>query len=116
MKKLNVSIFIISIILILGLNTAYATNTASTRSSSNITNEFAETNELSEEEIKEQRANKNLTSLEVKGYTMSPYFNKNNLTYTVIIPEDVTSIEINAEPEVEGAIVRISGNTKLTSL
>ena len=114
MKKLNVSIFIISIILILGLNTAYATNTASTRSSSNITNESAETNELSEEEIKEQRANKNLTSLEVKGYTMSPYFNKNNLTYTVIIPEDVTSIEINAEPEVEGAIVRISGNTKLT--
>ena len=114
MKKLNVSIIIISIILILGLNTAYATNTASTRSSSNITNESAETNELSEEEIKEQRANKNLTSLEVKGYTMSPYFNKNNLAYTVIIPEDVTSIEINAEPEVEGAIVRISGNTKLT--
>ena len=45
---------------------------------------------------------------------MNPYFNKNNLTYTVIIPEDVTSLEINAEPEAEGAIVRVSGNTKLT--
>lgn len=112
MRKLNVSI-IISIILILALNVVYASNTASTRSSNNLTNETVETNELSEETIKEARANKNLSSLEVVGYELSPYFNKNNLTYTVIIPEDVTSIEINAEPEVEGAIVRISGNTRL---
>ena len=114
MRKLNVSIIIISIILILALNVVYASNTASTRSSNNLTNETVETNELSEEAIKEARANKNLSSLEVVGYELSPYFNKNNLTYTVIIPEDVTSIEINAEPEVEGAIVRISGNTRLT--
>ena len=113
MRKLNVSI-IISIILILALNVVYASNTASTRSSNNLTNETVETNELSEETIKEARANKNLSSLEVVGYELSPYFNKNNLTYTVIIPEDVTSIEINAEPEAEGAIVRISGNTRLT--
>ena len=113
MRKLNVSI-IISIILILALNVVYASNTASTRSSNNLTNETVGTNELSEEAIKEARANKNLSSLEVVGYELSPYFNKNNLTYTVIIPEDVTSIEINAEPEVEGAIVRISGNTRLT--
>ena len=113
MRKLNVSI-IISIILILALNVVYASNTASTRSSNNLTNETVETNELSEEAIKEARANENLSSLEVVGYELSPYFNKNNLTYTVIIPEDVTSIEINAEPEVEGAIVRTSGNTRLT--
>ena len=113
MRKLNVSI-IISIILILALNVVYASNTASTRSSNNLTNETVGTNELSEEAIKEARANKNLSSLEVVGYELSPYFNKNNLTYTVIIPEDVTSIEINAEPEAEGAIVRISGNTRLT--
>ena len=113
MRKLNVSI-IISIILILTLNVVYASNTASTRSSNNLTNETVETNELSEEAIKEARANKNLSSLEVVGYELSPYFNKNNLTYTVIIPEDVTSIEINAEAEAEGAIVRISGNTRLT--
>ncbi len=113
MRKLNVSI-IISIILILALNVVYASNTASTRSSNNLTNETVETNELSEEAIEEARANKNLSTLEVVGYELSPYFNKNNLTYTVIIPEDVTSIEINAEPEVEGAIVRISGNTRLT--
>lgn len=116
MRKLNVSIIIISIILILALNVVYASNTASTRSSNNLTNETVETNELSEEAIKEARANKNLSSLEVVGYELSPYFNKNNLTYTVIIPEDVTSIEINAEAEAEaeGAIVRISGNTRLT--
>ena len=113
MRKLNVSI-IISIILILALNVVYASNTASTRSSNNLTNETVETNELSEEAIKEARANKNLSSLEVVGYELSPYFNKNNLTYTVIIPEDVTSIEINAEAEAEGAIVKISGNTRLT--
>lgn len=113
MRKLNVSI-IISIILILALNVVYASNTASTRNSNNLTNETVETNELSEEAIKEARANKNLSSLEVVGYELSPYFNKNNLTYTVIIPEDVTSIEINAEAEAEGAIVRISGNTRLT--
>lgn len=113
MRKLNVSI-IISIILILALNVVYASNTASTRSSNILTNETVETNELSEEAIKEARANKNLSSLEVVGYELSPYFNKNNLTYTVIIPEDVTSIEINAEAEAEGAIVRISGNTRLT--
>ena len=113
MRKLNVSI-IISIILILALNVVYASNTASTRSSNNLTNETVGTNELSEEAIKEARANKNLSSLEVVGYELSPYFNKNNLTYTVIIPEDVTSIEINAEAEAEGAIVKISGNTRLT--
>lgn len=110
MRKLNVSIIIISIILLLSLNTVYATSVSTTST----TNEAVETNELSEETIKEARANKNLSSLEVVGYELSPYFNKNNLTYTVIIPEDVTSIEINAEPEVEGAIVRISGNTRLT--
>lgn len=110
MRKLNVSIIIISIILLLSLNTVYATSVGTTST----TNETVETNELSEEAIEEARANKNLSSLEVVGYELSPYFNKNNLTYTVIIPEDVTSIEINAEPEVEGAIVRISGNTRLT--
>ena len=110
MRKLNVSIIIISIILLLSLNTVYATSVSTTST----TNETVETNELSEEAIKEARANKNLSSLEVVGYELSPYFNKNNLTYTVIIPEDVTSIEINAEPEAEGAIVRISGNTRLT--
>ena len=110
MRKLNVSIIIISIILLLSLNTVYATSVSTTST----TNETVGTNELSEEAIKEARANKNLSSLEVVGYELSPYFNKNNLTYTVIIPEDVTSIEINAEAEAEGAIVRISGNTRLT--
>ena len=110
MKKLNVSIIIITIILVLGINSVYAVSTKQT----NITNELSQSNELSEEKTKEEKSNKNLSSLEVVGYNLNPYFNKNNLTYTVIIPEDVTSLEINAEPEAEGAIARVSGNTKLT--
>lgn len=110
MKKLNVSIIIISIIIILGINSTYAATTKQV----NNTNETVSTNELNEEEAKKEKSNKNLSSLEVVGYNLNPYFNKNNLTYTVIIPEDVTSLEINAEPEAEGAIARVSGNTKLT--
>ena len=110
MKKLNVSIIIITIILVLGINSVYAVSTKQT----NITNELSQSNELSEEKAKEEKSNKNLSSLEVVGYNINPYFNKNNSTYTVIIPEDVTSLEINAEPEAEGAIARVSGNTKLT--
>ena len=110
MKKLNVSIIIITTILILGINSTYAATTKQV----NNTNETVSTNELNEEEVKKEKSNKNLSSLEVVGYNINPYFNKNNLTYTVIIPEDVTSLEINAEPEAEGAIARVSGNTKLT--
>ena len=110
MKKLNVSIIIITIILVLGINSVYAVSAKKT----NITNESVQTNEINSEEAKEERANKNLSSLEVEGYNINPYFNKNNSTYTVIIPRDVSSIDINAEPEATGAIVRISGNTKLT--
>lgn len=110
MKKLNVSIIIITIILVLGINSVYAVSTKQT----NITNELSQSNELSEEKAKEEKSNKNLSSLEVVGYNINPYFNKNNLTYTVIIPQDVSSIDINAEPEATGAIVRVSGNTKLT--
>lgn len=110
MKKLNVSIIIITIILVLGINSVYAVSAKKT----NITNESVQTNEINSEEAKEERTNKNLSSLEVEGYNINPYFNKNNSIYTVIIPKDVTTININAEPEATGAIVRISGNTKLT--
>ncbi len=110
MKKLNVSIIIITIILVLGINSVYAVSTKKTNS----TNASVQTNEINSEEAKEERANKNLSSLEVEGYNLNPYFNKNNSIYTVIIPKDVTSIDINAEPEATGAIVRVSGNTKLT--
>lgn len=110
MKKLNVSIIIITIILVLGINSVYAVSTKKTNS----TNASVQKNEINSEEAKEERANKNLSSLEVEGYNLNPYFNKNNSIYTVIIPKDVTSIDINAEPEATGAIVRVSGNTKLT--
>ena len=52
--------------------------------------------------------------LSVEGYEIFPKFNKNTLNYYVIIKEDVTSLKINAEAEATGAIVRISGNTRLT--
>ena len=73
-------------------------------------------NELSEEEIKEKedKANKNLSYLRVEEYEIYPEFNKNTLNYDLIIPEDVTKVDVDTEPEMEGAVVRISGNTKLT--
>ena len=73
-------------------------------------------NELSEEEIKEKedKANKKLSYLKVEKYKIYPELNKNTLNYDLIIPEDVTKVDVDTEPEMEGAVVRISGNTKLT--
>ena len=91
-----------------------------TSTSSNTVNsaEATQDGELTDKEKKElekaRKANKNLSELEVEGYEIFPEFNKNTINYYVIIPDGVTSLDINAEPEMEGAIVRISGNTKLT--
>ena len=106
MKIKHAVIYVLVIVLLIlnvNINMAQASNTKSSL------------NQLSEEEIKERenKANKNLSYLRVNGYEIYPEFNKNTLNYDLVIPEDVTSVEIDTEPEVEGAIVRISGNTKL---
>lgn len=117
MKKKYISVIVLLIIIISNIGSAvYGTNTKATRSES--TTSQTETDNLTEEELeeleKEQEANKNLEYLRIDGYEMYPEFNKNTINYYVIIPAGVTSLDIEAEPEVEGAIVRVSGNTKLT--
>ena len=117
MKKKYISVIVLLIIIISNIGSAvYGTNTKATRSES--TTSQTETDNLTEEELekieKEQEANKNLEYLKINGYEMYPEFNKNTINYYVIIPEGVTSLDIDAEPEVEGAIVKISGNTRLT--
>ena len=117
MKKKYISVIVLLIIIISNIGSAvYGTNTRATRSES--TTFQTETDNLTEEELeeleKEQEANKNLEYLRIDGYEMYPEFNKNTINYYVIIPAGVTSLDIEAEPEVEGAIVRVSGNTKLT--
>ena len=117
MKKKYISVIVLLIIIISNIGSAvYGINTKATRSES--TTSQTETDNLTEEELeeleKEQEANKNLEYLRIDGYEMYPEFNKNTINYYVIIPEGVTSLDIDAEPEVEGAIVKISGNTRLT--
>ena len=117
MKKKYISVIVLVIIIISNIGSAvYGTNTRATRSEN--TTSQTETDNLTEEELeeleKEQEANKNLEYLRIDGYEMYPEFNKNTINYYVIIPAGVTSLDIEAEPEVEGAIVRVSGNTKLT--
>lgn len=99
-------LIIIILVLSFNMNIVQASNTKSNTGK----------NELSEEEIKEKedKANKNLSYLRVEEYEIYPEFNKNTLNYDLIIPEDVTKVDVDTEPEMEGAVVRISGNTKLT--
>ena len=99
-------LIIIILVLSFNMNIVQASNTKSNTGK----------NELSEEEIKEKedKANKNLSYLRVEEYEIYPELNKNTLNYDLIIPEDVTKVDVDTEPEMEGAVVRISGNTKLT--
>lgn len=59
-------------------------------------------------------ANFYLKSLTVGDYDMYPEFNKNTNQYYVSIPASVSSLEVNAEPEIDKATVKISGNSKLS--
>lgn len=117
MKKIYITIITLLIVIVSGIGQVYGANTlskntkATNTSEANLTEEQIEENERLE---KERKANKNLSELAVEGYEMYPDFNKNTINYYVIIPNGVTSLDIEAEPEIEGAIVRISGNTRLT--
>lgn len=54
--------------------------------------------------------NSHLKSLSIDGYEIYPEFNRNTTKYYLSIPSDVESVDVNAEPEVEDAKVRISGD------
>ena len=101
MKKIYGTILAILMLVTLTVVPVYATN---------------KVNNVTSNELKEQRTNKYLSSLEIDGYELSPEFNKNTMEYYVIIPQDINSLDIVAEPEVEGAVVRISGNKNLKKM
>lgn len=55
-----------------------------------------------------------LKSLTIDDYDMYPEFNKNTNHYYVSIPTDVSSLEVNAEPETDKSSVKITGNSRLS--
>ena len=64
----------------------------------------------------EQKADQNsyLKSLNIQGYEIYPTFNKFVNEYFLPIPSEVTELEVDAQPEIEGHEVKVSGNTNLT--
>ena len=112
MKKKNAIIYVVSILTILSIGHIFYGTKSFASSATVAANQTQE--ELAKEQEKERKANKYLESLSIEGYELLPTFNKSTFEYTVIIPKDVTTLEIEAKPEVEGAIVRISGNKNLT--
>ena len=97
MKKSKVAIISILTILLLFVitNLSYATSSTSPEA--------------------EDRKNNYLKSLSVEGYEISPEFNKNTMTYYLVVPTSVTSVNVLAETESENATTKISGNTSLKS-
>lgn len=112
MKKKNAIIYVVLILTILSIGQIFYGTKSFASSATVAANQTQE--DLAKEQEKERKANKYLESLSIEGYELLPTFNKSTFEYTVIIPNDVTTLEIEAKPEVEGAIVRISGNKNLT--
>jgi len=54
-----------------------------------------------------------LSNLTVKGYSLTPKFNKTNNTYFVTVSNGVKSVTVTATKEDSTAVVTISGNTNL---
>ena len=102
MKKINIIIFSILIIFF----------SVSTYHISYGTSETYTTNETTDS-IKNDRENNYLESLLVEGYDLYPEFNKNILTYYVVLSSDVNSLNITAETENKNATTKITGNTNL---
>lgn len=112
MKKKNAIIYVVLILTILSIGQIFYGTKSFASSATVAANQTQE--DLAKEQEKERKANKYLEGLSIEGYELLPTFNKSTFEYTVIIPNDVTTLEIEAKPEVEGAIVRISGNKNLT--
>lgn len=104
MKRINIIIISILIIFI----------SISTYHISYGTSETYSTNETTDS-IKSARENNYLESLIVEGYDLYPEFNKNILTYYIVLSADTNSLNITAETENKNATTRITGNTSLKS-
>lgn len=62
----------------------------------------------------EQSGDNSLSSLSISPGTLSPAFQYNVVDYTASVGEDVTSVEVNAQPSNETATIEsVSGNTDL---
>ena len=61
-------------------------------------------------------SNSKLASLEVVGHTLNPTFNANTKAYNVTVPEDTTSVQINATAADPKAIVTLPGTNGLVTL
>ncbi len=55
-----------------------------------------------------------LSNLTAGGYTLSPAFNKDQTSYKVSVPNDVTSLNVTATPNDSKATVSVSGNGNLS--
>ena len=61
----------------------------------------------------EQVVSLGLNSLDIKGIDMEEVFSPTTYEYTIEINQDVSELEITAEPSVEGATVEVIGNQDL---
>ena len=68
---------------------------------------------LTTEKPEEKSNNKNLSSLSIEPYTLTPEFNPEVTEYTLTVGANVESIDVKAEAEDENATVEITGNDNL---
>lgn len=61
----------------------------------------------------QKSSDNSLKDLSVPGYTLSPAFSKDNLDYTLKVPNDATKIDVKAITNDEKSSVKIIGNTDL---
>lgn len=61
----------------------------------------------------QKSSDNSLKDLSVPGYTLSPVFNKDNLDYTLKVPNNATKIDVKAIANNEKSSVKIVGNTYL---
>lgn len=103
MKKINIIVISIFIILfsVLTYHISYGAN------------ETYLTNETTDN-LKSERENNYLQSLSVEGYELYPEFNKNILTYYIVLSPDAKSVNVTANAENENAKTKITGNTSLS--
>ncbi|MDD6807193.1 MAG: cadherin-like beta sandwich domain-containing protein [Oscillospiraceae bacterium] len=57
----------------------------------------------------------NLKSLKITGYTLKPSFSPDRTSYTVTVPEDISSLDVNATALKSNAKVEIFGAEKFTA-
>ena len=61
----------------------------------------------------QKSSDNSLKDLSVPGYTLSPAFSKDNLDYTLKVPNDATKIDVKAITNDEKSSVKVVGNTDL---